>query len=140
MTNFNIRQATPDDISFIYSTWLNSQKYDNPSFAQVSKSIFFTNYQLILDDILLRSNTLIACHPDEPTVIFAYLVTEFNTIHYAFTKESFRKLNIQRSLLEHSKINVLEASHFTRQAKPIMESHNIKYNPFTLYKGTNYES
>lgn len=136
---FSIRLVQSSDIAFIYSTWLNATKYDSDIGKNIRKSVFFEHYRLVIDHILSKetTNVLVACKPDEPSVIFGYLVSEPETIHFCFVKESFRNLGIARSLYESafsdSGEGAVSTTHETQFAEEIIRKH-FDYNPFLLYQ------
>ncbi len=139
MTPFAIRSANGSDLNFIYATWLRSYRNDSEIGISVRKSVYFDSYQLIIDNILAKSTTrvIVACKPDEPEVIFGYLVAEptLDVLHYAFTKEAFFKLGVAKSLYKtlflNSSPSSVSISHMTHQANDLCKQFN--YNPFLLY-------
>ena len=136
-----IRPANGDDIAFIYSTWLRSLRYDSALRKTTQKSVFFQNYQLVLDSILNAPKTriLIACLSSDPNVIFGYLVHGPSTAHYCFVKDAFRGLKIAKTLLAEAFGNTdgtIQVTHITKTAEPIVFNNpRFSYNPFLLYKG-----
>ena len=136
-----IRKALPEDISFIYSSWLKSFRYGATANKLVRTDIFFTNYREVLDSILARSLTLVACLPDSPEVILGYMVYEEDIIHYCFIKHSFRRLGIASRLLEQTglKDSEFKVTHRTNELSKILDSLilvkglKLEYNPFLLY-------
>jgi hypothetical protein len=133
-TEFNIRKATGQDLPFIYSTWLNSFKHSSNIGKSCRSTIFFEEYRQIIDNILAQSEVRVACHHEVPDVIFGYAVYDPECIHYAFTKESFRKLGIAKKLLEPVMGTITPAKFhthetFTIKGWPLKTS----YNPFVLY-------
>lgn len=146
MTNYVIRAVQGDDIPFIYSTWLKSYRNDSGIGLSVRKSVFFENYRLILDKILQENTTkvLVACKPDEPNVIFGYLVADpsENVLHYVFVKEAFWRLGIAKSLFKQlfPSSGSVFITHLTRTASSLEilsgyeEIGKFTYNPFLLYR------
>lgn len=142
MNTWSVRKAIPEDIPFIYSSWLNSYKYDSTVGFSVRKGLFFSEYRTILDYILSQSDTkvLVACDPDYPNTIFGYLVYQPNTIHYAFTKESFRNLGIQTSLYNAAELGAgaVYYTHSTYSLRDMIHNHpDLVYDPFRLYRRSN---
>ena len=147
MTNYAIRPAQADDISFIYSTWLRSYRNDSAIGLSVRKSVFFESYRLVLDQILAKAATkvLVACKIDEPNVIYGYLVAEptEKILHYIFVKDAFRRFQIAKTLFqtafpEHG-VGGVYITHLTRTASKLEielgyeELGKFLYNPFLLY-------
>ncbi len=135
MENWKVRKANPDDISFIYATWLKSYHYDSWT-RSIAKSVYFDNYKLVIDRLLNQSEVLVACHPTDENVILGYCVFEPNLIHYMFIKEAFRRFGIATDLIK--KAGVKESAtitHKTQMAIPILRRKDFIFNPFILYKG-----
>lgn len=134
MTEVKIRPAKGSDIAFIYSTWLNSYRNDSSIGLSVRKSVFFDNYQLILDQLMDSSETIIACQPDEENVVYGFMTFDPKTIHYAFVKEAFRRLGIAKSLFQYAfteNLDRISITHKTKYAQFLCTKFN--YNPFQLY-------
>lgn len=138
---FVIRSAKPEDISFIYSSWLKSYKHGSSIGKSVRTSIFFNNYREIVDVLLERSNILVACLPDSPDVILGYIVYEsiesMHILHYAFVKESFRYLNICNFLVAEAKLpDGTNYTHHTFFLDKLNSKHlnQFVFNPFHLYE------
>lgn len=144
---YQIRSAQPSDISFIYSSWLKSYKHGSELGKSTRTGVFFNSYREVLDAILQRSQTFVACLIDEPEVILGYLVHEpladepftvdpIHILHYAFIKESFRRLGIGQMLLEHAKINP-KLTYYTHKTILLDKFDGafsqMTYNPFLLY-------
>ncbi len=136
-----IRKALPEDISFIYSSWLKSFRYGSTANKLIRTNVFFTNYREVLDSILAKSLTLVACLPDSPEVILGYMVYEEDILHYCFIKHSFRRLGIASSLLEQTglKDSEVQVTHMTNELSGffdtliLVKGLKLEYNPFLLY-------
>ena len=139
MAEYKIRSAQGSDLAFIFDTFLKSYKMSSPVGRACRNGIFFDNYRLVLDDILENAKTYVACLPDEPTVIFGYLIADKATIHYVFVKEAFRNLGIDKALYNEALIEAdpmfgfLYTTHKTNYSDKI-ESFKVPYNPFRLYE------
>lgn len=142
MTDFKIRPVLGDDIPFIYSTFLRSYRNDSAIGLSVKKSVFYSEYQTILDHTITQETTitLIACSPEDHSVIFGYIIADptNNYLHYCYTKDAFRKLGIAKAL--YSQIFSAGAvsptiTHKTHSVKELSQRFN--YNPFVLYRKIN---
>lgn len=138
MINCNLRQATSDDIPFIYATWLNSYRYDSDLGKGCRNSVFFTEYREVIDRLLNKEDVkvLVACSTDDSTVVYGYLVYEPLTIHYSFVKEAFRKLQIAKMLVKEGLGDRGQTviTHKTSQVEPILRTHQeFVFNPFKLF-------
>jgi len=87
-----IRPAQPDDIPFIYSTWLKSYYCDSKVGTDCRKSVFFDEYKLVIDGILKdpKTRVLVTASRLAPNTIYSYVVLSGATIHYCYSKEDFR--------------------------------------------------
>jgi hypothetical protein len=96
-----IRSANSNDVSFIYSTWLRSHRYDSELGKSCQNSVYYEHYKLVIDRILKdeRTITFVACLESEPDTILGYLVGEPGTIHYCYVKEDFRRFGLGRQLV-----------------------------------------
>ncbi len=141
---WSIRPPTPDDLAFIYSSWLKSYKHDSLLGKSVRTTVYFENYREVLDRLLATSSVLVACISDEPSVILGYLVHEDSIAHYCFVKESFRRMGIGASLLEYAHLTkkLVQFTHATGKLFSMLDmlvlcrGYNIEYNPFLLYNKT----
>lgn len=135
-SNWTIRPAEGQDIPFIYSSWLNSYRYDSSLGRGCRNQVFFPEYNRVIDRILSRENvkTIVACKTDEPGVIFGYLVFQPGILHYCFVKEVFRKEGVASSLAL-SASPAIQFTHRTTALEPILKKHpELIFNPFILFK------
>lgn len=134
--NWIIRPAVGDDLSFIYSTWSRSYRYDSPVGRACKNSTFFKEYNRIIDYILSQPDTkvLVAAKPDEPNVFFGYIVGQPGILHYVFVKEAFLIHGIAKALFEELGSPAVY-THKTMNARVILNKHpEMTFNPFLLYK------
>ncbi len=139
MHEWQIREALPNDIAFIYATWLNSYRADSHYRKTCTKYIFFKEYPKVIDHILNRARTLVACLKDDSNVIIGYLTYEDpRAAHYAFTKEGFRQMGVLSSLWNHAfgkeDPKGILTSHKTRCIETTLEHYGVTHNPFLLMK------
>jgi hypothetical protein len=139
MKNFNglyeVRDATPDDYNFIYKTFLNGIYYGDTWLSEIPKPIFMKYYRA-LAEVLIKSpkaTVKVACLPDEPNVILGYsiLSSDFQTIHFVYVKEVWRKKGIGRSLVPQYPTAVTHLTSMGRLLLPKLEA--AVFNPFKLY-------
>lgn len=130
---WDVRPATPEDIPFIYSSWLKSFKHDSQLGKSMRSSVFFENYREIIDSILSRSEVMIACLAEDPFVILGYLVFSDRVVHYAFVKEVFRGKGILTTLTN----NIPTFLSYTHKTFSLQEHKltSMQYNPLLLYRG-----
>jgi len=101
--NFVIRAKEPDDEDLIYSSWLKSFKSESIQGKRTYSHVFFGQQHDVIENLLRRGTTLIACWEKDPMVIAGYLNYEKKDdqlyLHYAFTKHKFRRMGVLRALL-----------------------------------------
>lgn len=128
MNAFIIREAIASDIPFIYATWLESYRYDSHFGKSHRNGVFFPAYRLVVDELLEKSKTIIACNQNSPENLFSYLVYEQPSIvHYAFTKGPFMRLGLFTALMKHAfgndyKNKVLSYTHKTYLSIPVIDT------------------
>lgn len=132
-----IRPAQPDDISFIYSTWLKSYRTGSGLGLASGKHAYFITYNLIIDHILEKpdARVWVAAKIDEPNVLWGYLVAEPTVLHYVFIKGAFRKFGIARALYQAAFTERPFVTHMTTPAREVLRTHpGFKFNPTLLFK------
>jgi len=134
---FDIREAIGDDLSFIYHSWIKSYKDGSALGRSCRNPIFRDNYRFIIDDILIKSNVLVACKNDNPDVVFGFIVYNNSTLHYVFTKQAFRRFGIAKALFNEASKDFKDTTHKTIISTKI--NHDLSYNPFLLYAAINKE-
>ena len=123
------RQADETDVSFIFSSWLKSFK----AHAGPIKSVVYYEYQhRKIVQLLQRRFVTIACSPDDIEQIIGYMVHEnINGVfvaHYAYVKNSFRKLGVLQPLMAELKASKGFCTHLTSQK--LADKFNLIYNPY----------
>lgn len=125
-----IRPNNPDDLSFIYATWLRGTYYGNDWFQQMERKTYFKEYTEVVRNILHKDRTqiLIAAMADTPDIILAYSVYEPGILHYVFTKSAWRSQGIARKLIP---VNTTHYTHLTHMGKRFKPKDWI-FNPFLI--------
>jgi hypothetical protein len=124
------RGLHPNDMNFIYSTWLKGLRYGNDWFSFITKEAYFTFYHRIIELILNKPHVIIqiACLKEDPDVILGYSVYEGFVLHWVFVKSAWRKIGIAKDLVPEFK----SVSHITAIAKSILITKfpQVEFNPF----------
>lgn len=134
---WTLRNARPDDIPFIYSTWLKSYRTGSGLGLASGKHAYFITYNLIIDYILEKpdAHVWVAVKPDEPNVIYGYLVCEPTILHYVYVKDGFRKLGIAASLYKTAFYERPYITHATAMSRELLKTHaGFKFNSSLLFK------
>ena len=138
VSQYLIRESVGKDLNFINRTWLDNYRYGSYIGKSTRNSIFYPEYQKILDRILYNSTTLICCYPEDTNVIFGFLSYEADIVHYIFVKEAFRRMGIATLLYKHANCPHI-FTHKTIMIEPFIDTlilmNDLKYNPYLLYKG-----
>lgn len=128
-----IREVRPSDINFIYATWLRSFRYGSTLGKSLTNTVFFFEYNKVIDNLLSKSTVLVACLENDEEIVFGYIVYEEDIIHYVFIKESFRQMGIAKMLVKQFLVLPDKCTHETFIADAIIKKYNLIYNPFLLY-------
>lgn len=128
-----IRDLKPLDVHFVYATWLKGLYYGNDWFREIPQDLYFERYHPVVGAILKKPGVFVrvACLKDETDVILGYAVLErktdtATTLHWAFTKQAWRKIGIMKSLIPEG---VTQVSHLTKIGKALKPTH-WQFNPF----------
>lgn len=100
---YNIRDAQPEDKSFVLATFLRGLYYGDSWFSLIPKDIFMDNYKRVAEALVNGANNTvqIACDKEDPNIILGYsiLSADFQTIHWVHVKKAWRNRGIAKSLL-----------------------------------------
>ncbi len=126
-----IRSAIPEDIPFIYSTWLKSYRYDSALGKDCRNTVYYEEYKHVLDGILNDPETTIyvMTAADSPSLIFSYIVTNGLTLHYAYTKEDFRRFGLVRRLVEGATASLMPPTPLQTSCQTPPQPHGTDFAP-----------
>lgn len=138
MSNFkglyNIRNSRESDKNFVLATFLRGLYYGDSWFSEIPKDIFMNNYKHIAEALINSPKVIIkiACLPDDPDVILGYSVlsSDYQTIHWIYVKQVWRKKGIGRSLVPTRPSSVTHLSGLGRGLMKKFEG--LIFNPFNL--------
>lgn len=133
-----IRDAQPEDVSFIFNSWLKS--YRSGLLARsVDNTIYYSEHHKLIERILKTSTVKIACNPEDIATIYGYLCFErIDGIfigHFGYTKGPFRNLGVFSQLLkctEHNFQNAGLFTHYTDKSRHLATRYNLVYHPYIL--------
>ncbi len=131
-----IRPASAEDVSFIFNAWLKS--YRSSDFAKnIQGEIYYHEHHKVIEEILKQYNVLIACNKDDYSQIYGFMCAGFTqnvlTIHYVYTKHTFRRMGIAKMLLNAFEYNPEYAciyTHETNAIKSITKELAMVYHPY----------
>lgn len=145
MKKWKIRKLNADDIAYITSTWMNSYRANNEFPRDMKHRIFSSEHNRIINSILIKANTLVACDPEDEGHIFGYVVTSekdlgLDIVHYLYVKAPFQRKGIGKDLIaEAKKTNKVVYTHKNQKAKWIVDKllseYEVRnYNPYLFFK------
>lgn len=120
------RDSSPEDMNFIYSTWLRGLYFGNDWFREIDQDTYFKAYQLVVEQVLTRSKVQVICLRDDHDTILSYCVSEGTKLHYIFTKPVWRKFGLAKQLIPKDIDTVTHLTNVGRSIKP----KGWKFNPF----------
>lgn len=138
MTNFTglykVRDAKYEDHNFILATFLRGLYYGDSWFSGIEKNVFMQNYKPVAETLLsLKTTIQVACLPEDEDVILGYSILshDFQTIHWVYVKNRWRKKGIAKALLPKYPSTV---SHLTSVGKELLHKFESKptFNPFKI--------
>lgn len=129
-----IRDNTPEDLNFIFATFLRGLYYGAPLFSRIPKKIFMENYHNVISQLLLLPSVRVrvACLKDDPEVILGYAIgsVDDTRLHWVFVKQAWRKIGIAKSLVPAS---VTTVTHLTTLGDFLLgRKPEVIFNPFAL--------
>lgn len=128
-----IRKAVPEDKDFILDSWCKGQYYGSPFWTQMPKQVFHSIYAKHVLQLLALSATGVdvAVLSDDPNTIIGFIVYEGPILHWAYTKNDYRKQGIIKMLLKGKTITTVTAS--TLPGASITKKKKLVFNPFILF-------
>jgi len=144
LSSILIRQYKESDLSFIFSTWLRSYKFNSSFAKQINNTVFYTYHHKLIEAILARGATvLVACDALNPEVVFGYLVFEqagdLDIVHFSYIKKPFRGFGIFTELLRIGQVSLDKATftHYTTKCNKFLELNKaLTYNPYLVWVAT----
>ena len=126
-----IRPMREGDVNFILSTWLKSyyeelKRYGHKGAPYPKDDVFFQGHQSRIKEHLPSMTVLVCVAPDDDNQIIGYLACDNKTLHYAYTKNVFRKMGVFKALVKSCALD--RYSHHTRFSKHICKG--LTYDPY----------
>lgn len=134
MTNIPItlRPAVDSDLSFFFSSTLQSYFYSSPTIRGLLPSVYYPAHKALLYKLLARSKLEMACSAEDLNIILGFALTEGLDVHYMYVKRAFRRFGIARELLRNIGYS-FQASHWTDDLNAIARHKpGIVFNPYLL--------
>lgn len=133
-----LRRIKPKDRAFIFSSWLRSFR-DAPFAKNISNTIYFEHHHELIERLLDESEVIIACDKNDPDTICGFICAQMIdgifTIHYIYTKHTYRRLGIGEYLLnafEHDTQSLGCYTHHNKIANKLAAKYNLVYHPYLM--------
>lgn len=131
-----LRSALGSDLNFIFDTFRESMRMDSSLGRSCKASIFKREFNRVIDHLLEKAKTTIACMVEDENVILGYLIWEPSIIHYCFVKRAFRGMGIAKELVQSSNLSSdIQCAFKTRSSKEIFNKYpSLIHNPLLNFK------
>lgn len=133
-----LREAQPEDIEFIFSSWLKSYR-GSLLYSKVQSSVYFPEMHKVIEKLLQNFPVIVACSSEDSSQIYGWIcaghIDSIFTLHYVYVKHTFRKLGIAKLLFNSFKHEVGAAgfyTHTSKLAEQLSAKYNMVHNPFLL--------
>lgn len=127
-----IREAVATDANLIYSSWLRSYWNSTAIGLGVEYQVYQAGQRARIDRLLRTHGALVACSPEAPDTIMGWACIDGDhvAVHYAYTRQIYRRAGVARSLLVLDGILPRYATHMTPAFSRGFPS--VQYNPYLL--------
>ncbi len=142
---FQVRPPLPDELPFIYSSWLNSyyqpKLTDDPrGLHSIPRSLYYKSQQSIITHLLNTGQCWLVVNPEEPTQIYGYLsfhvVDKVCYLHWGYVKYPFRQMGIFTDLLDLLRSQYSDQIYLTHlpayNYKLLLRQFSLVFNPYFL--------
>jgi hypothetical protein len=130
-----IRLAEASDLPLVYNSWKRSYRTSKRTLHIASKD-YYPGHQRIIERVLARATTLVACGPLEPDQLYGWLCFEApQTIHYCFVKSTYRRMGIAGQLAKEAGIKAdkpVTITHWHETCDTLRRHVELSYNPYLL--------
>jgi len=137
------RVATPDDVGFLLSSWLESWHDGCPLMRTVRFRDFKPAARAMAVRLLASSVAMVACDPDDETAILGYAVGEPRVeggplLHYVYVRHSRRRHGLAKALVERCRAHIgapkwAAYTHETYVTRRIDPARKPAYDPFRAW-------
>ena len=135
-----IRSAMPEDLNFIFNSWLVSYRNGKPT-HNIDNPFYYAGQHKLMERIIRQSKILLAVDAENTEDIYGYLIWEeidgVFVMHYAYVKQTFRRLGLIHKLLKEAGRNSELTgiyTHDSKCAKFVGQRLNLYYNPYVLFE------
>lgn len=135
---FAIRPPRPDDLGFVFQTFIEGMYSGNSWLPEhISKDSFWQLYRGVLDGLFKTPGVgcWVMCLRDDPDTIVGYLVLSAGAVHWVHVKRSFQGYGLAKRLLAQAGVKRDEAtvySHVTEAARKHIPEKWV-FKPYLLF-------
>lgn len=131
---YNVRDAVSSDRNFVVKSFLLGLYHGDSWFSMIPRDLFMDEYKKVAYRLFDSPKTavMVACLPDDPDTILGYSVlsADFQTVHFVYVKDKWRKHGIARKLVPQHPTAV---THLTKTGLQLMPKLNSAvFNPFAI--------
>jgi hypothetical protein len=99
----NYRSPTPDDLQFIMSSWLHSNR--NSDFANyINNDTYYKLHEPLIKVLIAASMVTMICDKEDPSHVYGYAVYELPNdkliLHYIYIKFNYRNMGLAKQCLQ----------------------------------------
>ena len=127
-----LRQATPDDLRFVKSSW-----YESYRKGGCAPAVRYEEYKAgqgkLIDLLTDRDAVTVAYATAVPDEICGWVCAGWDCFHYVYVKQAYRRMGIASELCRLYLANSNLASHETRTGRRFAAKLGIRFNPYLLY-------
>lgn len=134
MEEIKLRAMQPNDMSFIYSTFLRGLYYGCAHFKEMKKDAFFVAQETTLLRLMAKPvcNVVIACLSSEPDIILGWTLIEPKNavLHFIYVKDAWRSKGVAKQMVGLAKIS--SVTHITKIGNEIRKRKQWDFNPWLV--------
>lgn len=124
-----VRDGKPEDVNFIFATWLRGLRYGNEWFHAIEQDRYYASYHKVIQSILTRPNVRVkvACLKEDEDVVLGYAVHENDKLHWVHVKSTWRNIGIAKDLVP---ATVTTVTNITKVGVKIALNKKLIFDPF----------
>lgn len=131
----------PEDVNFIYNSWLKSYR-NARAVRQMENPAYFKEQGDLIRDMLDTCNVTVICNANDSTQILGYMVSQsfdgILCIHYIYVKQPFRGNGLAKKLVAARDHELGRQAglytHHTSIADRLSGQFRFMYNPYLAFK------
>jgi hypothetical protein len=132
MNLVEIRDSVPDDLSFIFATWLKGLRYGNDWFGLIEPTAYHAHYHAVIEAILTNPavTVKVACLKEDSDVVLGYAIYNKKTLHWVHVKKAWRSAGLAKSLVP---ADVDTVTHINKVGVSMLALRpHVRFNPFLI--------